>query len=161
MRPAARSSVEPAICRSRSPRSRKGEAKGPVRPGEEVEVTITTTDPQGKPVAAEVSLAMVEQSLLERFPDGCRRSRTSSAAHCGSRRSAPRRASPSPITRPRSRSIRGCWPRKTGWKSPARKRKSASGRGRRGSRRLLLILLRRRSQARPASKASVPSDSSA
>ncbi|MHC4180255.1 MAG: MG2 domain-containing protein, partial [Planctomycetota bacterium] len=42
--------------------------KGPVRPGEEVEVTITTTDPQGKPVAAELSLAMVEQSLLERFP---------------------------------------------------------------------------------------------
>jgi len=43
-------------------------AKGPVRPGEEVEVTVTTTDPQGKPVAAELSLAMVEQSLLERFP---------------------------------------------------------------------------------------------
>ncbi len=42
-------------------------AKGPVRPGEEVEVTITTTDPQGNPVAAELSLAMVEQSLLERF----------------------------------------------------------------------------------------------
>ena len=46
---------------------RKGDAKGPIRPGEEIEVTVTTTDPQGKPVAAEVSLAMVEQSLLDRF----------------------------------------------------------------------------------------------
>ena len=41
--------------------------KGPVRPGEKVKVTVTTTDPQGKPVAAELSLAMVEQSLLDRF----------------------------------------------------------------------------------------------
>ena len=38
-----------------------------VRPGDDIEVTITTTDPQGRPVAAELSLAMVEQSLLERF----------------------------------------------------------------------------------------------
>ncbi len=38
-----------------------------VRPGDDLEVTITTTDPQGKPVAAELSLAMIEQSLLERF----------------------------------------------------------------------------------------------
>jgi TolA-binding protein len=45
----------------------KGKAEGPVRPGEELEVTVTTTDPQGNPVAAEVSLAMVEQSLLDRF----------------------------------------------------------------------------------------------
>ena len=28
---------------------------------------ITATDPQGKPVAAELSLAMIEQSLLDRF----------------------------------------------------------------------------------------------
>jgi len=46
---------------------RKGNGKGAVWPGEEIEVTLTTTDPQGKPVAAEVSLAMIEQSLLERF----------------------------------------------------------------------------------------------
>jgi tetratricopeptide (TPR) repeat protein len=46
---------------------RKGDAKGPVQPGEEIEVSVTTTDPQGKPVAAELSLAMVEQSLLDRF----------------------------------------------------------------------------------------------
>ncbi len=39
----------------------------PLRPGDEIEVAVTTTDPQGKPVAAEVSLAMVEQSLLDRF----------------------------------------------------------------------------------------------
>ena len=45
----------------------KSKAKGPVRPGDELEVTVTTTDPQGKPVAAELSLAMIEQSLLERF----------------------------------------------------------------------------------------------
>jgi tetratricopeptide (TPR) repeat protein len=45
----------------------KSKTKGPVRPGDELEVTVTTTDPQGKPVAAELSLAMVEQSLLERF----------------------------------------------------------------------------------------------
>ncbi|MBN2475322.1 MAG: tetratricopeptide repeat protein [Pirellulales bacterium] len=42
-------------------------AKGPARPGEEIEVAVTTTDPQGNPVAAEVSLAMIEQSLLEQF----------------------------------------------------------------------------------------------
>lgn len=45
----------------------KAGATGAVRPGEPVEVTITTTDPQGKPVAAEVSLAMVHQSLVDRF----------------------------------------------------------------------------------------------
>ncbi len=43
-------------------------ATNPVlRPGEEVEVTVATTDPLGNPVAAELSLAMVEQSLLDRF----------------------------------------------------------------------------------------------
>ncbi len=46
---------------------RKGDAKARPRPGEEIEVAVTTTDPQGKPVAAEVSLAMVERALLERF----------------------------------------------------------------------------------------------
>jgi uncharacterized protein YfaS (alpha-2-macroglobulin family)/TolA-binding protein len=45
----------------------KGDGKQPLRPGDEVEVAITTTDPQGKPVSAEVSLAMVEQALLARF----------------------------------------------------------------------------------------------
>ncbi|MEO2021205.1 MAG: alpha-2-macroglobulin family protein, partial [Pirellulaceae bacterium] len=37
-------------------------------PGQPVPVTITTTDPQGNPVSAEVSLAMIENSLLSRFP---------------------------------------------------------------------------------------------
>ena len=46
---------------------RHGAGEGPIRPGEDVEVTVTTTDPQGKPVSAEVGLAMVEQSLLGRF----------------------------------------------------------------------------------------------
>lgn len=38
-----------------------------VQPGDQLEVTLTTADPQGNPVPAEVSLAMVEQSLLDRF----------------------------------------------------------------------------------------------
>lgn len=49
---------------------RKADAKGPMRPGEEIEIVVITTDPQGKPVAAEVSLAMVEQALLDRFKSG-------------------------------------------------------------------------------------------
>ena len=44
----------------------KGE--GQVKPGAEVEVEVTTTDPQGRPLAAELSLAMIEQALLDRFP---------------------------------------------------------------------------------------------
>ena len=42
--------------------------KQSLRPGDEVEVTVSATDPQGKPVAAELSLAMVEQALIGRFP---------------------------------------------------------------------------------------------
>ncbi|MCU0978437.1 MAG: outer membrane protein assembly factor BamD [Pirellulaceae bacterium] len=42
-------------------------AAGPPRPGEPVEVSIATTDLQGRPVAAEVSLTMVEQALLDCF----------------------------------------------------------------------------------------------
>lgn len=37
-------------------------------PGDEVEVTVKTTDPQGQPLSAEVSLALIEQALLDRFP---------------------------------------------------------------------------------------------
>jgi uncharacterized protein YfaS (alpha-2-macroglobulin family)/tetratricopeptide (TPR) repeat protein len=40
---------------------------GPLRPGDDMEVVVTTTDPQGKPVSAEVSLAMIEQALLDRY----------------------------------------------------------------------------------------------
>jgi tetratricopeptide (TPR) repeat protein len=40
-----------------------------VRPGEDIDVAITTTDPQGRPVRAELSVAMIEKSLLEMFPD--------------------------------------------------------------------------------------------
>ncbi len=46
---------------------RKEGAKGPIRPGEEMELVIKATDPQGKPVVAELSVAMVEQSLLAMF----------------------------------------------------------------------------------------------
>jgi hypothetical protein len=47
--------------------TRRTAGEGPVRPGDEVEVTITTTDGQGQGVSAEVSLAMIEQALLDRF----------------------------------------------------------------------------------------------
>ena len=46
---------------------RKGDAKGPIRPGEDVELAITATDPLGKPVVAELSVGMVEQALLGLF----------------------------------------------------------------------------------------------
>lgn len=46
---------------------RKAGAAGPIQPGETVEVAVSTTDPEGRPVSAELSLAMVEQALLERF----------------------------------------------------------------------------------------------
>ncbi|MCH8829238.1 MAG: tetratricopeptide repeat protein [Planctomycetes bacterium] len=39
------------------------------KPGDEVKVTVTTTDPQGKPVSAELSLAMIQKNLLDRFGD--------------------------------------------------------------------------------------------
>ncbi|MCO6453957.1 MAG: tetratricopeptide repeat protein [Pirellulaceae bacterium] len=44
-----------------------GRDAGPIRPGDEVEVVVTATDPQGRPVAAEVGLALIEKSLLDRF----------------------------------------------------------------------------------------------
>ena len=41
---------------------------GSWEPGDQVQVVITATDALGKPVAAQLSLAMVEQSLLRQFP---------------------------------------------------------------------------------------------
>ena len=38
------------------------------KPGDEVEVLLTATDPQGKPLVAELSLAMIEQNLLDNYP---------------------------------------------------------------------------------------------
>ena len=38
------------------------------KPGDALEVTIQTTDPQGQAISAEVSLAMVERALLDQFP---------------------------------------------------------------------------------------------
>jgi uncharacterized protein YfaS (alpha-2-macroglobulin family)/tetratricopeptide (TPR) repeat protein len=49
---------------------RKKDAQGPLRPGEEVELVIKTTDALGKPVAAELSVAMIEQSLFTMFGNG-------------------------------------------------------------------------------------------
>src|SRR5438445_13884765 len=40
-----------------------------VGPGEEVEVEVTTLDQLGRPVAAELSLALVDRSLLRLFQD--------------------------------------------------------------------------------------------
>ena len=60
--------VNVTVKRKDSGGDKQGSSSQPPRPGEDVEVLITTTDPQGKPVAAELSLAMIEQSLLDRFP---------------------------------------------------------------------------------------------
>ncbi len=46
---------------------RKGGGTERIRPGDELELLVKTTDPQGKPVAAELSVAMIEQSLLSMF----------------------------------------------------------------------------------------------
>ena len=43
--------------------------KSTLKPGDELKVTVTTTDPQGKPVSAEISLAMIQKNLLDRFGD--------------------------------------------------------------------------------------------
>ena len=40
-----------------------------VKPGEDVTLDVTTVDQLGRPVAAELSLALVDQSLLRRFAD--------------------------------------------------------------------------------------------
>lgn len=44
-------------------------AKTTAKPGEAVDVAITATDAQGKPVAAEIALALIQRNLLEMFPD--------------------------------------------------------------------------------------------
>ncbi len=43
--------------------------KATYQPREEMAVELTVTDQQGKPVSAEVGLAMIDQALLTRFPD--------------------------------------------------------------------------------------------
>lgn len=40
-----------------------------LKPGEDLKVEITTTDPQGNPVSAEVSLGLVQQNLWEMYGD--------------------------------------------------------------------------------------------
>lgn len=42
-------------------------AKREARPGDAVDVAITAVDPQGKPVAAEIALGLVQKNLLEMF----------------------------------------------------------------------------------------------
>lgn len=41
--------------------------RGPLRPGAELPATLRTTDPLGRPVAAEISLALVERELLRQY----------------------------------------------------------------------------------------------
>ncbi len=50
--------------------NKNGKDKAEIRPGDEVEFVIKTTDATGKPVAAQLSVAMVEQSLLSMFSGG-------------------------------------------------------------------------------------------
>jgi TolA-binding protein len=47
---------------------RKDGAVGPIAPGETVEVSVRTLDAQGKPVAAEVGLALIDRMNFDRFP---------------------------------------------------------------------------------------------
>lgn len=61
-------SVERELRVSIEPR-RKAQQAGPPRPDEEIELLITTTDPLGQPVSAELSLAMIDSALAERFPE--------------------------------------------------------------------------------------------
>ncbi|MCA9263196.1 MAG: tetratricopeptide repeat protein [Planctomycetales bacterium] len=46
---------------------RKDQADKPLSPGASLELILRTTDPQGQPVMSELSLAMIEQSLVDRF----------------------------------------------------------------------------------------------
>ncbi len=101
---------------------------GVVRSGEPLEVTVTTNNPQGKPVPAEVSLAMVEQSLVDRFAWPAAPIQVFSAGNRGSGWSAPRRASPSRTIPPRSRSRRGFWPSRTARRLPAMRRRASPAR---------------------------------
>ena len=41
----------------------------PMKPGEAAEITLTTTDANGKPVAAELSLALASAALFAQYPD--------------------------------------------------------------------------------------------
>ncbi len=43
--------------------------KTTLKPGEELEVGITVTDPQGQPVSAELSLGLIQKNLLEAFAE--------------------------------------------------------------------------------------------
>lgn len=61
-------SVEGELRMKIEPR-RKGQQAGPPRPDEEIEVVVTTTDPQGQPVSTEVSLAMIDVALAERYAE--------------------------------------------------------------------------------------------
>lgn len=40
-----------------------------LKPGDPLTVEITTTDPQGKPVSAELTLALIQKNLLQMFPE--------------------------------------------------------------------------------------------
>ena len=58
--------VERALTVTLEPKRRNG-LKGQPQPGETIDVTVRTVDPQGKPVAAEVGLAMVDRTTFDRF----------------------------------------------------------------------------------------------
>ena len=66
----------------------ESDKKGKAKPGDQINLKVTSTDPQGNPVQAELSLAMIEQSLLDRFGTG--HTPIDSFFHLGRRQSAVR-----------------------------------------------------------------------
>ncbi len=96
---------------------RKAGAKGSIRPGEEVELVITATSPQGKPVIAELSLGMVQQSLLNLFGSNVAAIDETFRGTRANRPCEPRPARFLPIIRQPARSIANCWPNPTAAKS--------------------------------------------
>ena len=101
---------------------RKGDAKAPIRPGDDVELVIKTTDPQGKPVSSELSVAMIDPSLLSLF--GWNVGAIDDAFRGNPRQAAmpPAPALHSLTIRPPGRLTGICWPRNSEPKSPPKKK---------------------------------------
>ena len=124
-RPAARSTWREIASQSR--REAKGERRKrpatPPRPGEEVEVTVTDDRSAGQAGGGRGEPGDGRAIAVGPFPrQHSRRFRTSSRPAGGGRPSRPPPASRSPTIRRRSRSTLSCWPRKTVWRWPPRKR---------------------------------------
>ncbi|MDG2222080.1 MAG: tetratricopeptide repeat protein [Rubripirellula sp.] len=78
--------------------------RGEVRPGDDLLIEIETTDPQGNPIPAELSLALVEANLLSTFSD--RQSPVDQFFHAGRRRRSVRQATSCTFQyKPRTQSV--------------------------------------------------------